>query len=71
MGHKMLSRIRTVFAYAVAKGLLTVNPAESVKPLLPKCKGSNGHHKSIAHSRLGALLRAVEAGSREHQPSSG
>ena len=59
VGDKMLSRIGAVFAFAIAKGHRTGNPAIDAKAILPRVKASNGHHHSLHHSRVGDVLRAV------------
>ena len=61
VGDKLLSRVRAVFAYAIAKGLRTGNPAVDAKAILPKVKASNGHHHSLPHASVGRVLRAVLA----------
>ena len=61
VGSKMLSRVRSVFEYAVAKGLRADNPAEAARALLPKVKVQESHHHSFAPDALSGVLAKVAA----------
>ena len=63
-GRRVRRAVRMVFAWAMAHGHISENPAgEAIDAALPKARASAEHHKALPYDKVSAALAAVEASS--------
>ena len=57
---RVLQRLRTIFEWCVAQGFYSGgNPTRGVKKVLPKHRGTKGHHAALPYQDLPAFIRAL------------
>ena len=63
-GRRVRRAVRMVFAWAMAHGHISENPAgEAIDAALPKARAAAEHHKALPYDKVSAALAAVEASS--------
>ena len=60
MARKLKTRLRLVFAWAVAHDLRETNPCDGIDGALPSMPAVKAHHRALDYRAVGAALRAVD-----------